>query len=171
MSLSAQGDPDKMSAVPLEPEDRKILTAIQAEFPLSRTPYRDIAARTGLGEEEVLERVRALRERRLIRRIGGVISSKKMGLTGTLVAMKVPRERIDEVAAVVNAFSSVTHNYLREYEYNMWFTVTANSKQEIDDVLSQIKEQTGIVDLLDLPSTRTYKINVRMNFEEPCPTD
>ncbi len=171
MSISAEGSSDSVKPSALEEADNRILSALQIEFPLCRSPYREIAKRTGLSEQEALERVRALRQRGLVRRIGGVINSQKLGLTGTLVAMKVPPERIDEVADTINVLPNVTHNYLRDHAYNMWFTITANSPQELAEIVKQIQKSTGITDLLDLPSLKTYKINVRLDFNKRCCTD
>ena len=112
--------------------------------------------------------MRSLRERGLIRRIGGVLSTRQLGLTGTLVALKVPSERIEEVAAIVNDCPNVTHNYLRDYEYNMWFTVTANSREQVLEVVAEIGRATGIDELLELPSLQTFKIGVKLNFENAC---
>lgn len=167
MSIPAQTDNNE-SVTPLEAMECRILAVIHAEFPLCRSPYRVIAERTGLAEGQVRKCISALRKRGYIRRIGGVLNTKKLGLTGTLVAMKVPSERIEEVAAIVNAVSNVTHNYLRDHEYNMWFTVTANSRGEVSRILAQIKDSTGIQEMLDLPSLRTFKIGVKLDFNKPC---
>jgi len=152
-------------AVALDQADRRILSLIQPGFPLCRSPYREIARRVGLGEDEVAARIRSLRERGIIRRIGGVLDSRRLGLVGTLVALRVPPGRIDEVAARINALPNVTHNYLREHHYNMWFTLTAASRDELDALLERVRRDTGLDDLLDLPSVQTYKINVRLDFD------
>lgn len=148
----------------LDDVDRRVLDLIQAEFPLSPSPCVELGRRAGLSAEEAQERVASLRRRGLIRRIGGVINSRRLGLVGTLVGMKVPPDCVDEVAAIVNDLSNVTHNYLREDDYNMWFTVTAASRDEVTAILSDLRRRTGIEDILDLPSLRTFKINVQLRF-------
>ncbi len=165
MSTSPETDVNGKTAAALDATDRKVLSMIQAGFPLERSPYREIAERVGLTEEQALQRVQTLRKRGLLRRIGGVLNTKKLGLTGTLVALRVPTDRIEEVAAIVNECPNVTHNYLRDYEYNMWFTVTANSREEVTEAVAQIGRSTGIDDLLELPSIKTFKIGVKLNFE------
>jgi DNA-binding Lrp family transcriptional regulator len=117
-----------------------------------------------MSPDEALQRVRGLRQSGIIRRIGAVIDSRRLGLSGTLVAMKVPTEQIEDVAAIVNALPNVTHNYLRDHEYNMWFTVTAESPADLTQIIGRIRETTGIRDILDLRSVKTYKINVRLDF-------
>ena len=166
MSLPAQTDPHRVSAVDLDETDRRILNAMQPEFPLCRSPYKKIAEQAGLSEREAVERVRSLRRRGVIRRIGGVLNSHKLGLVSTLVAMRVPPARVEEVAAIVNALPNVTHNYLRDYEYNMWFTLTANSPEALAELIAQVRQSTQIEEILDLPSVRTYKINVQMDFSQ-----
>ncbi len=166
MSLPTQAGRDDVNAAVLDEKDRRVLQALQDEFPLCRSPYREIAERAGLSEEEALERVRRLRRRGVIRRIGGVLDSRKLGLTGTLVAMKVPPDRIEDVATTVNAIPNVTHNYLREHTYNMWFTLTAASPEDLAERIAKLKRDTGITEILNLPSLKTYKINVRLKFNE-----
>jgi len=148
----------------LDDIDRRVLDVIQAAFPLCRSPYAELGRRVGLSAEAAMARVQSLRERGLIRRIGGVVNSRELGLVGTLVGMKVPPDRIDAVAAVVNAVPNVTHNYLREDDYDMWFTITAASRDDVTAILADIREKTGIEDVLDLPSLRTFKINVHLGF-------
>jgi DNA-binding Lrp family transcriptional regulator len=142
--------------------DRKLLNLIQADFPLSPEPYREIGEALGISEEKVITRIRNMLDSGLIRRFGGIFDSKKMGYHSTLCAMKVEQSRIDEVAAVVNSYPGVTHNYLREHELNMWFTATAQSKDDLDKMLKQIKRDTGINDILSMPAEKTFKI--RVNF-------
>ena len=144
--------------------DRRLLNLLQDGFPLCRSPYAELGRRAGLTEAEALSRVAALRRAGFIRRIGGVLDSRRLGMSGTLVAMKVPPERVEEVAAIINASPRVTHNYLREHEYNMWFTLSADSPGELADSLAEIRRATGIDELLDLPATKVFKINVKMEM-------
>ncbi len=143
--------------------DRKLLNLIQADFPLSPEPYREIGETLGINEEEVLARLKNMIDSGLIRRLGGIFDSKMLGYHSTLCAMRVDEKRIDEVAAVVNAYPGVTHNYLREHEFNMWFTLTAPSKEELDQCITRIKIDTGINDVLILPAQKLFKIKV--NFD------
>lgn len=168
MPVSTETDPSRDSVEGLGEKDRRILELIQSEFPLDRSPYREIAKRTGLSEEEAQDRVSALRRSGVIRRIGGVLNSRKLGFVGTLVGMKVPPDRIDDVADVVNALPNVTHNYLREHEYNMWFTISATSPEKLAEIVEHVKCRSGITEILNLPSLKTFKINVQLNFNRKC---
>ena len=143
---------------------------LQDEFPLCRSPYAEVARLTGLSPEDADRRIFSLRQRGVIRRIGGVINPRRLGLAATLVAMKVPPERVNEVAAVVYALPNVTHNCLRAHEYNMWLTLTAKSREELAATVAQLKRVTRITELLDLPALKTYKINVRLDCGQPRET-
>jgi DNA-binding Lrp family transcriptional regulator/thiosulfate reductase cytochrome b subunit len=158
---------DRAGKCNLPDSECRILQLLQDEFPLCRSPYAEVARRTGLSPEDADRRIFSLRQRGVIRRIGGVINPRRLGLAATLVAMKVPPERVNEVDAVVYALPNVTHNCLREHEYNMWLTLTAKSREELAATVSQLKRVTRITELLDLPSSKTYKINVRLDCGQP----
>ncbi|MDD4334646.1 MAG: Lrp/AsnC family transcriptional regulator, partial [Desulfotomaculaceae bacterium] len=117
----------------------------------------------GINEEDVLARLRNMIDNGLIRRLGGIFDSRMLGYHSTLCAMQVDENRIGEVAAVVNSYPGVTHNYLREHKFNMWFTSTAPSKKELDEFITKIKKDTGINDILVLPAQKLFKI--RVNFD------
>ncbi|HPZ42621.1 MAG TPA: AsnC family transcriptional regulator [Bacillota bacterium] len=143
--------------------DKKLLNMIQSNFPLVPEPYRELGNALGITEEEVIARLQSLMESGVIRRLGGVFDSRKLGYSGTLCAMNVPDERIRAVAGVVNSFDEVTHNYLREDYFNMWFTVLAPTVSRLGEILDEIRELTGIQEILTLPSENVFKI--RVNFD------
>ena len=138
--------------------DRDILNQIQSDFPITSRPYRSIANDLGLTEEEVLKRVYRLKASGIIRRIGGNFTPEKLGFVSTLCAARVPEEKINQFAEVVNRYPGVTHNYRRENKYNIWFTFIAPSMEEINISLKQIAAETGVADILNLPATRVFKI-------------
>ncbi len=142
----------------IDATDRLILNAIQSDFPIEPSPYKVVAERLGLTEAEVLTRVRALKETGIIRRIGGNFAPDKLGYVSTLCAARVPAEKIDLFARVVNAYSGVTHNYVRDNGFNVWFTFIASSMEKIEESLSEIRRGTGVTDIINLPATRVYKI-------------
>lgn len=147
----------------LEQIDKKLLNLIQTNFPLVPEPYKYIAEALGITEEEVISRIKILQENGVIRRLGGIFDSRKLGYSGALCAIQVPETRIEEVAAVVNSFPGVTHNYIREHPFNMWFTLLAQSKEEMGDILNLIRERTGIDEIITLPAESIFKI--RVNFD------
>jgi DNA-binding Lrp family transcriptional regulator len=145
--------------------ERQLLNAMQQGFLPVPEPFKEVATRLGLTEEEVLSELRRLKEAGVIRRLGAIIDSRKIGYTGTLCAMRVPEERILEAAAVINSFPEVTHNYVREHDYNVWFTILAPSEERIGEIINSIKEQTGITAFLNLPARRIFKIRVNFDLE------
>jgi DNA-binding Lrp family transcriptional regulator len=159
------------AAVPAVPDerldgvDKKILGLIQSGFPLVPRPYAVIGEHAGIGEEEALRRVRAMRQRGVIRRIGANFQSGKLGYHSTLCAAKVPPEKLEAFITAVNAERGVTHNYLRNHAYNIWFTCIGPSKEAVAATLAGITEYTG-VPVLNLPAERLYKIRVDFRMDE-----
>jgi len=144
--------------------DRKLLNLIQEDFPITAAPFAQVAVRLGIGEAEVLDRVGRLTAKGIIRRIGAVFDLRKLGFVSTLCAARVPEEKIPAFVDVVNACPGVTHNYRREHEYNVWFTLIAPDEEELAAALAEIKKETGIVDILSLRAVRTFKINARFEM-------
>jgi len=139
--------------------DKQILSILQKEFPLEIQPFYVVARKCGISEEETLRRLAKMKEEGIIRRIGAVFDGVKLGRVSTLCAARVPEEKIRTFVRAVNANKNVTHNYRRNNKFNIWFTISAENDQEIESFLSTLKEQTGVVDILDLRATRTFKIN------------
>ncbi len=147
-----------------DPLDKSIINRIQSDFPLTERPYKTLADELGLTEEAVITRVAELKERGIIRRIGGNFGPEKLGFHSTLCAAKVPEDKVDMFAEKVNAYTGVTHNYVRENDYNVWFTIIAPSVARIEETLAEIAEKTGITDILNLPATRVFKIKAQFSL-------
>jgi len=139
--------------------DKAILNLIQAGFPLATRPFRVIGEHVGLGEDEVLKRMRHMKHSGLIRRIGAVFDPKKLGFASTLCCASVPKEKLGDFVDTVNAFPGVTHNYRRNHAYNVWFTLIAPKEATLEKTIAEIKDKTGITDILPMKSVKTYKIN------------
>lgn len=139
--------------------DRRILDVIQSGFPVTARPYAELGRDLGLTEAETLARVRALKESGVIRRIGANFQSARLGWHSTLCAAKVPPGRMEHFVATVNAHPGVTHNYLRDHEFNVWFTFIGEDPETVQQALADIGAATG-VDVLYLPATRLFKIKV-----------
>lgn len=148
----------------LDDLDKKLLDIIQTDFPLCPRPYAELAQRLGIDEEAALERVRNLKERKIIRRMGANFQSAKLGFRSTLCAAKVPEEKMEAFVAEVNAHPGVTHNYLRNHEYNIWFTYIGPSWEAVCEALADITRATGI-EILNLPAEKMYKIRVDFQME------
>lgn len=140
--------------------DKRIVNEIQSDFPVTARPYVELGRRLGLPENEVMARVRRLKSRGIIRRIGGNFHSKRLSYTSTLCAAKVSTEKMDHFVEVVNRYPGVTHNYLRSHTYNVWFTFIAEDMERIRGALREISSETGVTEIRNLPARRTFKIKV-----------
>jgi len=144
--------------------DRNILNMLQREFPLAIEPFRVLAARASTDEEDFLGRVRSLKKQGIIRRIGAVFDAAGAGFASTLCAATVPVERLGQFTEVVNSYLGVTHNYLRDHEYNVWFTFIGPTREAIEESLDHISKQTGITDIVSMPVKRRFKVDTRFNL-------
>lgn len=153
--------------IALDALDKRLLDIIQTAFPLTPRPYADLGRLLDISEEEAFQRVRSLRQRKVIRRLGANFQSARLGFVSTLCAAKVPEERMEAFVAAVNACPGVTHNYLREHAYNIWFTCIGPSREDVQATLDDISARTGVA-ILNLPATKMFKIRVdfRMSDEE-----
>ena len=139
--------------------DKKILNILQTRFPIVPEPFDVVGAELGVSGDEVLERVKRLKDNGVIRRLGAVFDSRKLGYVSTLCAARVPGEKIRAFVEVVNGYPGVTHNYRRSHEYNVWFTFIAPDPDALEKALAEIRQRTGITDVISMPAVRTYKIN------------
>ena len=144
----------------LDEMDRMILNEIQSHFPIEARPYQVLGEKLGCSEEEALQRVQDLKDREVIRRIGANCNSRKLGYTSTLCAAKVPSRLMERFVEVVNSYMGVTHNYRRDHDYNIWFTLIAPSEEKIERILREIIELTGVGEVISLPAERLFKIQV-----------
>ena len=144
--------------------DQQILNEIQHGFPAVSQPYLEIGSRVGLSEEEVFQRISSLRKNGFIRRLGGVFDSKKLGYVSTLCAVSIPEEMADTAAKIINQYKGVTHHYLRDHHYNLWFTLIVEYQEIMEEIQSDIKEKlseiTGTCSLISLPARKTFKLKV-----------
>lgn len=145
--------------------DRRLLQLIQDAFPLVNRPWAALGREVGISKEEVLARTRRLVRVGIIKRVGPILDARKIGLAASsLIAMRVPPPSLERVAKKVSAFKEVTHNYEREHDYNLWFTVVTKDSKSLSKTLEAIKRATGVEDLVSLPRSRAFKIKVHFRF-------
>jgi DNA-binding Lrp family transcriptional regulator len=142
----------------LDAVDAALIDEYQSGFPVAERPFRRVAADLGVTESEAVERVERLRDRGVFRRFGAVLNPPVIG-SSTLAAVQAPADRFDEVAAVINGYPQVNHNYRRSHEWNAWFVVTAGSRARRDEILAEIEERTGCA-VLNLPMLTDYYIDL-----------
>ncbi|MFC7019370.1 MULTISPECIES: Lrp/AsnC family transcriptional regulator [Haloarcula] len=138
--------------------DAALIDEFQSDFPVRERPFEAVGAHLGISPEDALERVEQLRDAGVFRRFGAVLNPPVIG-SSTLAAVSAPEDRFDEVAEVVNGYRQVNHNYARDHEWNMWFVVTAGSRETRDEILADIEARTGL-SVLVLPMLTDYYIDL-----------
>ena len=143
--------------------DRRILEALQYDFPLSERPFDILAQRLGLDADLLWYRVERMLDEGVVRRLGASFDSKKLGCCSTLAAIRVPPALVDRAAQVVGRYPEVTHSYLRDHEFNIWFTIIAADHGRIETILREIRMalSLGTSDILNLPVKRVFKLDAR----------
>jgi siroheme decarboxylase len=149
------------------PIDAELLDLIQNEFPVVAQPYQAFADRLGVDEQTVVDRIAANRANGKIRQISAIFDTRHLGYTSSLVAAKVPAERAEEAAAIFSAHPGVSHNYLREHEYNIWFTVAVppDSELGLDRTIELLGQLAEVEQIRPLPTLKLHKIGVDLDVK------
>jgi siroheme decarboxylase len=153
--------------VALDELDRKLLNLMQGSFPLEPRPYAAVAREAGIAEEQVLERVRRLLEERIIRQVTPIYDTRALGFSSMLVAAKVDPEHPWRAAKIVNSHPGVSHNYLRNHDFNMWFTLATepDSPLGLEGTLEVLQRLTGAESIRQLPTLKLFKIRMDLEME------
>lgn len=149
------------TSVPLDDTDRRIINALQGDFPLSDEPYRDVAAALSIDETELLTRLQRLLADRVLTRFGPMFQIERMGGRFVLAAMQVPKADFERIAAIVNTFPEVAHNYQREHAWNMWFVLATERPEGIADTIARIETATGLT-VAAFPKEREYFVEMKL---------
>ena len=159
------------AAVPLDETDKKLLNLMQGSFELSRRPFAHVAGLAGLTEDDVMARVQRLLDKRIIREITPIFDTRALGYQSMLVAAKVDPEYPHRAAKIINSHPGVTHNYLRNHDFNLWFTIAVEpgSRLGLDGTLDALAAETGAQSIRQLPTLKLFKI--RMDLEMEAGTD
>lgn len=135
-----------------------LLNEFQHNFPLSPTPYADIAERLGVDEQAIIELLKNLKNEGILSRVGPVFRPNRIGVS-TLATMAVPEHRLEQIADIISAYSAVNHNYEREHHFNLWFVVTAETSEQLNEILADMEAKTDIR-ILSLPMEKDYHIDL-----------
>jgi DNA-binding Lrp family transcriptional regulator len=155
------------AAVPLDDLDRKLLNLMQGSFPTEPRPYAAVAQLAGVDEDEVLRRVRRLIDDRIIRHVTPIFDTRVLGYKSMLVAAKVDPEYPHRAARIINSHPGVSHNYLRNHDFNLWFTIATepDSRLGLDGTLEVLQRLTGAESVRQLPTLRLFKIRMDLEME------
>jgi DNA-binding Lrp family transcriptional regulator len=156
------------SAIPLDDIDRKLLNLMQGSFDLVRRPFAHVAGLAEIPETEVMQRVQRLLDGRIIREITPIFDTRALGYSSMLVAAKVDPEHPHRAAKFINTHPGVTHNYLRNHDFNLWFTLATEPGSELglDGTLDVIAEKTGAESIRQLPTLKLFKIRMDLEMEK-----
>lgn len=142
---------------------KKLLNDYQQDFPLSPTPYKDIAISLGVTEEDVLLAFNELSNQKLISRIGSIITPNHLGVS-TLVAMAIPNDQLQSIATIISGYSEVNHNYERDNRFNLWFVLIAQDESYLQSVIEKIESEVGFKSM-QLPLLEDYFINLGFEID------
>jgi siroheme decarboxylase len=159
------------AAIPLTETDKRLLNLMQGSFPIAERPYAAVAKEAGITEREAIARVAELIEERIIRQVTPIFDTRALGYSSMLVAAKVDPENPWRAANVINGHPGVSHNYLRNHEFNIWFTIATapDSELGLDGTLEVLGRQAGAESIRQLPTLKLFKI--RMDLEMEGDTD
>jgi siroheme decarboxylase len=156
--------------------DKQLLNDIQWVFPLVDRPYLEISKRHNMSEDEVMRRIAYMKDMGLIRQINAIFDTRRLGYKSALVAFAVVPDKLESVANEVNKHPGVSHNYERNHDFNMWFTLAVPPYGEMKRDLDRLASLDGVIKYRLLPTLKLYKIGVRLDMvnddtEKPKPMD
>jgi DNA-binding Lrp family transcriptional regulator len=155
------------AAIPLDDLDKRLLNLMQGSFPIAPRPYEHVASEAGVSEQEVMTRVQRLLDERIIRQVTPIFDTRALGYSSMLVAAKVDPENPWRAANVINEHPGVSHNYLRNHEFNIWFTIATapDSPLGLERTLEVLAELAGAESIRQLPTLKLFKIRMDLEME------
>jgi siroheme decarboxylase len=148
----------------LEELDRELLNAVQWNFPLDPRPYAALGERLGLREPEVRDRVARVKEQGVLRQLSAIFDTRALGYGSSLVAAKIDPERVDEAAEVISAHPGVSHNYKRNHDFNLWYTIAVPPGESLEEHVDVLHRESGARVTRRLPTLKLYKIGVKLDM-------
>jgi len=145
-------------------KDKQILRALQSEFPITKNPYQTLADRLRITQKQLFAKIKAFKSQRIVRRLGAVISAKHVGYKSVLVAADVSSEQVKRTTNFISADERVSHNYLRDAEFNVWFTYSAPTQKQTNEFINRLKKKPGVNKVIVLPAEKTFKIKAEFTF-------
>jgi DNA-binding Lrp family transcriptional regulator len=155
------------AAIPLDALDRRLLNLMQGSFPIAPRPYQHVASLAGVSEAELMDRVQRLLDKRIIRQVTPIFDTRALGYSSMLVAAKVDPEHPHRAAQIINEHPGVSHNYLRDHEFNLWFTIATepDSPLGLEGTLEVLAREAGAESVRQLPTLKLFKIRMDLEME------
>jgi DNA-binding Lrp family transcriptional regulator len=156
---------------PLDGTDGELLNLIQVEFPVVPRPFAFLGDKLGIAEDDVVARLEGLKKDKIIRQISAIFDTRALGYKSSLVATRAPIDRVDEVAQVMNEHPGVSHNYRRDHEFNIWWTVAVPPSSSLEDHVNAVHELSGAEATRLMQTIRMFKIGVDLDMTGKRPMD
>ncbi|MCX7823294.1 MAG: hypothetical protein N2260_07630 [Syntrophobacterales bacterium] len=160
-----------MQSGDIERLDRILLNRLQQSFPLVSEPFRELAEEFRMESQDVIQRIKHLKARRILRQISAIFNTGALGYRSSLIAVAVPEEAIERAAKAVNAYPGVSHNYLRPAPFNMWFTIAVPPWENMETVVKNLVREAGDFPFLILPALKKYKLAMVLDMVEESEGD
>ena len=152
--------------VSMDKLDKEILNEIQWTFPLVQKPYSETAKKFGISDDEMMQRLRTLKQAGIIRQLSAIFDTRRLGYKSALVAMAISSDKLDQVANQINRHPGVSHNYERNHEYNLWFTLAVPPGSDLKSEIDKFAKLQGINKVRMLPTIKLFKIGVKLEMVE-----
>jgi DNA-binding Lrp family transcriptional regulator len=149
----------------MDDRDKRLLNILQADFPMASRPYQVLGEPLGLSEKEVIQRLDLLKRQHILRQISAIFDTRSLGYTSSLVAMRIPTDKLEQAAQVVNAHPGVSHNYKRNHAFNLWFTLAVPPASDLKWTAQRLHAMAGADSTRILPTLRLFKIGVQLDME------
>jgi DNA-binding Lrp family transcriptional regulator len=155
------------AAIPLDELDKRLLNLMQGSFPITQRPYQHVANEAGITEQRAIARVQELIDERIIRQVTPIFDTRALGYSSMLVAAKVDPDNPWRAANLINEHPGVSHNYLRNHEFNIWFTIATEpgSPLGLEGTLQVLAREAGAESVRQLPTLKLFKIRMDLEME------
>jgi siroheme decarboxylase len=150
----------------LSDTEKRILNRIQKDWLICEAPYKNLAEELHINEDDLIRTIDSFKQKNIVRDISAIFNASAIGYISALIAMEVPAEQTGQAASIINAHPGVSHNYLRDHRYNIWFTLAVNGSTTLEAEVKKLSERIKAKDFLILKNEKLYKINTMFRIGE-----
>ncbi len=164
--MTENAQPGRGTIDQMDATSKALLTRLQTHIPLVERPFEALAGELSIPESEVIARTRAMSEARLIRQISAIFNGRALGYDSCLVAAQYAPEHLERAARIVSSHPGVSHNYRRDHEFNLWYTIAVPPEQSLEEEVAALHRLSGAKSTRPLPSVRLFKLGVQLDMED-----